>query len=130
LPGRKRTASAKAPDHTDAVVGRNICIRRLAAGMAQGELAERLGVSFQQVQKYEKGVNRVSGGRLVRVAKILQVPVTALFEGLEDPQQASALIAERTAYRLAVAFAKLRDRRIRRSLIALAETIAGDRSRS
>jgi transcriptional regulator with XRE-family HTH domain len=65
------------------------------------------GVSFQQVQKYENGVNRVASRRLVRLAKILQVPVTALFEGIEDRRQPSALLAERTAYRLALAFAKL-----------------------
>jgi transcriptional regulator with XRE-family HTH domain len=106
-----RTASAKAPDAVDALVGRNIRIRRFAAGMSQTELADRLGVSFQQVQKYEKGINRISGGRLVRAAKIFRVPVTALFEAAQD-RSPSALIAERTAYRLAVAFARLRNRRI------------------
>ena len=69
-------------------------------------------------------VNRVGSGRLVRIAKIFQVPVAALFEGIEDRRQPSSLIADRSAYRLGVAFAKVDDRRIRRSLVTLVERIA------
>jgi transcriptional regulator with XRE-family HTH domain len=71
-------------DALDAAIGRNICIQRIEAGLSQTTLAAALGVSFQQVQKYEKGVNRVAGGRLMHIARELGCPVVALYEGIDD----------------------------------------------
>src|SRR5215510_9331927 len=73
-------SSPKEPDAVDALVGHNIRIQRHARRMSQTALAERLGVTFQQVQKYEGGVNRVGAGRLTRIAAVLGVPVTALLD--------------------------------------------------
>src|ERR1700693_682695 len=98
--------SAKTPTSVDVAVGRNICIRRMAKGLSQSQLGKRIGVTFQQVQKYEKGTNRIGGGRRVRIAQSLEVPVTALFEGVDGVPAADAparlrLIADRRALRLA-----------------------------
>src|SRR5712671_5841663 len=73
----KRRANA-----SDAVVGRNIRTYRFARRMSQSKLGAAIGVTFQQVQKYENGTNRVGSGRLVLVAKALQVPLAALFKGV------------------------------------------------
>src|SRR5437588_2643500 len=70
--------SVKRPDPVDIEVGHRIRIERLARGLSQTALANQLGITFQQVQKYEKGVNRVGAGRLTRIAIILAIPVTAL----------------------------------------------------
>jgi len=75
--------SVKSPDHIDVEVGQRIRIQRNALGLSQTELADHLGVTFQQVQKYEKGVNRVGAGRLTKIAKVLRLPVTNLL-GVHD----------------------------------------------
>src|ERR1044071_7256247 len=69
----------KKPDPVDVEVGQRIRIQRLQSGLSQTSLAEQLGVTFQQVQKYEKGVNRVGAGRLTKIAKVLGVPVSTFF---------------------------------------------------
>lgn len=76
---------------TDRWVGTKIRIRRNTLGMSQGELGEAIGVSFQQVQKYEKGVNRVGAGRLQRIAQILQMPVEWFFQGMPSAGRRGAL---------------------------------------
>ena len=68
------------PNSTDVQVGESIRAHRLIAGMSQSDLASRIGVSFQQVQKYEKGANRVGAGRLPQIAAIFNIPISALFE--------------------------------------------------
>src|SRR5437764_1073672 len=79
----------KAPDARDIDVGRRIRAQRLVCRMSQTELANNLGVTFQQVQKYEKGVNRVGAGRLARIADVLSVPVGFFFSGDMTPSQPS-----------------------------------------
>ena len=69
-------------DGNDGIVGRNIRVHRLARKMSQTGLADAIGITFQQVQKYEKGVNRVGSGRLVRIANALNVPVMTLLRGV------------------------------------------------
>ena len=81
----------KAPDARDVEVGRRIRSQRLVSRMSQTELANNLGVTFQQVQKYEKGVNRVGAGRLSRIADVLSVPVSFFFSGdISAPSSSSA----------------------------------------
>src|SRR6266536_5347516 len=70
--------SVKSPDHIDVEVGQRIRIQRNALSLSQTALADHLGVTFQQVQKYEKGVNRIGAGRLTKIAAVLQVPVMTL----------------------------------------------------
>ena len=79
---------------TDVHIGRKIRERRIALGMSQSNLAEMLGITFQQVQQYERGGNRVSGSRLWDISRALSVDVSHFFEGLEngaDPSAAAAL---------------------------------------
>src|SRR2546427_5043860 len=84
----------KAPDHVDVEVGQRIRIQRNALGLSQTELANALGVTFQQVQKYEKGVNRVGAGRLARIADTLGVPISFFFEGAPGPKTAAGNVNE------------------------------------
>jgi transcriptional regulator with XRE-family HTH domain len=126
--------SATTPDAVDVAVGRNIRIQRMSKGLSQTDLAVRLGISFQQVQKYEKGINRVGAGRLIRIAKILEVPLMALFVEAKDarpsiPLSPLRLIADPMPLRLAQAFSAIDDAEIRRSLVALVEKAAGPRPR-
>jgi transcriptional regulator with XRE-family HTH domain len=73
--------SPKRPDTIDQLVSRNIGIQRLAKGLSQSELANQIGVTFQQLQKYEKGTNRIGAGRLFQIARVLGVHVMDLFDG-------------------------------------------------
>src|SRR5689334_11030997 len=75
--------SVKRPDPVDIEVGHRIRIERLARGLSQTALANQLGVTFQQVQKYEKGVNRVGAGRLTKIAEVLGIDVGTFFSGKE-----------------------------------------------
>jgi transcriptional regulator with XRE-family HTH domain len=87
--GRKhpedQLAASKKPDAVDIAVGQRIRLHRLQSRQSQTELADELGVTFQQVQKYERGVNRVGAGRLTKIAQVLGVPVTELF-GANDAE--------------------------------------------
>ena len=80
----------KQPRAEDVIIGHNIRQRRLAAGMSQEKLGELLGITFQQIQKYEKGTNRVGGSRMVQIAKALQCKVEDLFAGVANENAASA----------------------------------------
>src|SRR6266850_2384042 len=82
LPGAGGPMPARRADANDAVVGHDIRVQRLAKSMSQSALADAIGIAFQQVQKYEQGVNRVGAGRLVRVAAALDVPVMTLLDGI------------------------------------------------
>ena len=126
----------KAPDARDVDVGRRIRSQRLVCRMSQTELANNLGVTFQQVQKYEKGVNRVGAGRLSRIADVLSVPVSFFFDGDMNPAPASdsagtglSFLETAGAVRLVRAYSTVEDPQIRRALVDLAEEIAGSRGR-
>jgi transcriptional regulator with XRE-family HTH domain len=115
----------------DKVIGRNIRIHRLAKKMSQTELGDQLGVSFQQVQKYENGTNRVGSGRLYQIAAILGVHVSTFFNGGETAERERPaesglldLLAEPQSVRLIRAFSKITDTTVRRSLVQLAEKFA------
>ena len=113
----------------DKIIGRNIRIHRLAKKMSQTELGDQLGVSFQQVQKYENGANRVGSGRLYQIAAVLGLHVSTLFKGGENRDKGTAsglldLLTEPQSVRLIRAFAKITDGTVRRSLVQLAEKFA------
>jgi transcriptional regulator with XRE-family HTH domain len=127
----------KKPDFIDVEVGQRIRIQRLQSGLSQTSLAEQLGVTFQQVQKYEKGMNRVGAGRLTKIAKVLGVPVTTFF-GAHDGETLQAsdggttfsplkLLTVPGALRLLRAYGQLDDGRMRRSVVNLVENIAAGR---
>ena len=125
---------ARKPDSVDKVVGQNIRIRRMASRMSQEQLAHNLGITFQQVQKYEKGTNRIGSGRLLRIASILGVELTELFDGASLPtrkgsKQASPLdlVSEPQSFRMMQAFSRIENPDVRRSLLGLAEMMASPR---
>jgi transcriptional regulator with XRE-family HTH domain len=118
----------KGPDPVDRLVGRNIRIFRLQKGLSQTELADALGLTFQQVQKYEKGTNRVGSGRLLKIASVLGLEVTALFKGSDDVAQLNQQsvfddLAAPQPVRLIQAFSKITNPSVRRSLVELVEGI-------
>jgi transcriptional regulator with XRE-family HTH domain len=125
--------SVKRPDPVDVEVGHRIRIERLARGLSQTALANQLGVTFQQVQKYEKGVNRVGAGRLTKIAEVLGVQVGSFFTGKEvldsevdrDVDQASPLklLTVSGAFRLLRAYSEIEDSELRRCIVDLVEQI-------
>ena len=119
---------ARTPDPLDVMVGARIRIFRTHSGMSQSDLAEKIGVAFQQVQKYEKGTNRVGASRLSRIAAVLGVSIGELFEAsAEKPGDAKSpfrLLAGRDALRVLTAFSRMSDPRVRRAIAQLVETVA------
>ncbi len=130
--------SVKRPDPVDVEVGHRIRIERLARGLSQTALANQLGVTFQQVQKYEKGVNRVGAGRLTKIAEVLGVPVGAFFTGKEvldseergegDEASPLKLLTVSGAFRLLRAYADIEDGNLRRSIVDLVEQVSARRA--
>jgi len=122
----------------DVLVGQNIRICRMQRGLSQSDLAERVGLTFQQIQKYEKAANRLGASRLIQVADALGVPLATLFEGSatatrgEPDQSGRALLADPHALRLVQAFDRIPDSKHRSAVLQLIETIgrAFERRRS
>ena len=126
--------SQKSPDAIDRLVGHNIRIQRMAKGISQTDLAAQLGVSFQQVQKYERGANRIGAGRLVRIAGALDVSVLTLFDGIDgvhgpDGASPQALLAHPQHLSLVQAFSRVEDRGVRHALVGLVKHMAQRRRR-
>lgn len=112
----------------DGVIGQKIRIRRIEMGISQAELGKPLGVSFQQIQKYEKGVNRVSAGRLHHIAKLLDVTTDYFYDNLtrnENEVQSLLFTDPKFSLRLLRAYAKLPQPQ-QRHLITLMESMAGE----
>jgi len=131
----------KVPNPVDIYVGSRVRMRRLMLGMTQEALADRLRISFQQVQKYEKGTNRVSASRLVAMAQILQVPVPFFFEGAPESagvvrgaakapsfSYVSDFLISADGHALMRAFARIKDSALLRSIVRLVEQLVGERS--
>ena len=129
----------RSADEVDAHVGRRLRRRRTSLGISQEQLGSALGLTFQQIQKYEKGQNRIGAGRLYRIANILSVPVQYFFEGLSNGADAAMLPAGETAESeiqafvsspegraLSSGFVRIGDPATRRRIIELVATLAGD----
>jgi len=126
------------PNSIDVHVGRRVRLRRHSIGVTQQQLAAALGISFQQVQKYERGANRISASKLFEIGQALDAPISYFFEGLEArrPGAADLVIAERDRFEkvlvepggsaLMAAFMKIGSRTLKRCLVDLAVAIAGD----
>ncbi len=84
-------------NHLDAEIGRRLRQARLVENLTQGGLAQKLNISFQQVQKYENGTNRVSSSRLWSIARVLGVPITYFYEGLDDTHIENVKVDDETA---------------------------------
>jgi len=122
---------SKRIEPVDKLVGQNIRIFRMAKGISQTELGNSVGVTFQQIQKYEKGANRVGSSRLAKIAAILKVPISNFFDnsasGSDGPVAGAVvtdLLISPYAVQMLKAFAKLPRDKLRRSLVVLAESIA------
>jgi|SRR5690606_7715215 len=81
-------------DELDAEIGRRLREARIVRGMSQTELGEALGITFQQIQKYEKGLNRIGSGRLFKISRILRLPVTYFYDGLDEATTAPSRAEE------------------------------------
>jgi transcriptional regulator with XRE-family HTH domain len=130
---------SKSPDPVDKHVGLRVRIRRMLVGMSQEKLGEALGLTFQQVQKYEKGANRIGASRLQQIASILSVPVDFFFEGAPglavqaggmsdgaDSQYMAEFLGSAEAIQLNRAFMAISDPAVRRRIVELVVTLAAD----
>lgn len=126
----------KQANPVDVVVGNRVRIRRMLIGMSQERLGELLGLTFQQVQKYEKGVNRIGAGRLFDVARILGVPIDYFYEGVGAQTNGQEGFAEDSAppvmefvssgegLQLSLAFMKIKDAKVRKRVLDLVKSLA------
>jgi len=117
----------KAPESTDKEIGSRVRMRRLMLGITQGELGKALGITFQQIQKYEKGTNRIPAGRLQDLAYVLQVPISFFFdEGPTAPLPAhvSKFLGSADGLALARAFTSIKNAKVRRRITDLIVNIA------
>jgi transcriptional regulator with XRE-family HTH domain len=119
-------------DPLDILVGKRIRTQRLVRKMSQSELGKQLGITFQQIQKYESGVNRVGAGRLQTIAKIFDLPVSVFFGEDNATQDASDTANETVlnflntarAVKLVKDFSRIKDPAIQQAVVALVEKIA------
>jgi len=143
--GRKssgQTAGRAGPDPIDVHVGSRVRLRRTLLGMSQGRLGDAIGLTFQQVQKYERGANRVSSSRLFDLARVLDVPVSYFFDemsastsdrsngrsrGLAE-RKAAAIeadpMAKRETLKLMRAYYRIADAHVRKRVFELTKTLA------
>jgi transcriptional regulator with XRE-family HTH domain len=134
----------KAPNPIDKHVGARVRMRRMMLSMSQEKLGDALGLTFQQVQKYEKGTNRIGASRLQQISNILQVPVsfffdgaphvpgTGRFEGMGEapsPAYVSDFLATSDGLALTKAFMRIHDSKLRRRIVDLVEQIAAGEKR-
>jgi transcriptional regulator with XRE-family HTH domain len=129
-PRGRYVMSIKTPEPKDIEVGRRVRALRLNKGMSQGKLAEALGLTFQQVQKYENGTNRMGAGRLQRIAEIFGVPIWALF-GAQAPAKTPSeslfeFVDSAAAMRLLRAYSRISNPKFKQALVTLAEEAAAN----
>ncbi len=121
----------------DAQVGSRVRIRRMLIGMSQERLGELLGLTFQQVQKYEKGVNRIGAGRLFEVSRILGVPIDFFYEGVstqgeggfsesEAAPPVMEFVSSGEGLQLSLAFMKIKDPKVRKRVLDLVKSLADE----
>lgn len=129
----------KIPNPIDRHVGSRIRMRRMLSGVSQEKLGEALGLTFQQIQKYEKGANRVSASRLQQIAKVLEVPVAFFFDGAPSGEAPEAGFSDMSAttyvsdflsssegVQLTKAFIRIKNPRVRRRIVDLVESLGED----
>lgn len=138
--------SARKANPIDMHVGARVRLRRMILGMSQEKLGEQLHLTFQQVQKYEKGVNRIGAGRLFELARVLGVPIQYFYEdapnseayqlvpnGMAEPSVDAALfgfLSSREGLELNKAFARISDAKVRRAIVDLVRSLAGGDARN
>jgi transcriptional regulator with XRE-family HTH domain len=120
-----RRSSGRTQD-IDHHVGARVRERRIMMGLTQQQLADLIGVTYQQAHKYERGINRVSAGRLYEIAQVLSVPVGYFFDGLDEHVSRAVSPRERMCLELARNFAQIRNERHQEALSQLARVLAAD----
>lgn len=132
--------SKKSPNPIDIHVGSRVRLRRMMLGMSQEKLGEHLGITFQQIQKYEKGTNRVGASRLQHIATVLKVPISFFFEDAPGtPEEAAKGFAEgkpagyvvdflssSEGLSLNKAFVQIKDAKVRKRIVDLVKALADD----
>src|SRR5471032_304276 len=128
----------KVPNPIDKHVGSRVRMRRMMLGMSQEKLGDALDLTFQQVQKYEKGTNRIGASRLQHISQILKVPVSFFFEGAPNmpghagmgeatsPAYVNDFLATSDGLSLTKSFLKIKNSKLRRRIVDLVEQIAGE----
>jgi len=130
--------NTKVPNPIDRHVGSRVRMRRMMVGISQEKLGDALGITFQQIQKYEKGTNRVGASRLQQIATILGVPVSYFFEDAPEsgnpptsgfaeaaaPDYVSGFLATSEGLQLIKAFSRITDARVRRRVVDLVAALA------
>jgi transcriptional regulator with XRE-family HTH domain len=130
--------SGRSSDPVDKHVGSRVRMRRLMLGLSQGKLADQLDLTFQQVQKYEKGTNRIGAGRLHQLSYILDVPVSFFFEGAPrmaglpsrnrrdapSPNYMTAFLATASGQAMVKAFMRIKRTAVRRNIVRFLEAVA------
>ncbi len=138
--GEADDRSSRRANPIDVHVGARVRLRRMLLGMSQEKLGEHLGLTFQQIQKYEKGINRIGASRLFDLSKVLGVPVQFFYDELpsggtgasagfgEQPAENYAVefLGSREGLELNKAFVRVTDSRVRRSIIELIRALAGE----
>jgi transcriptional regulator with XRE-family HTH domain len=134
-------ASKKQPNPVDIHVGSRVRLRRMMLGMSQEKLGEHLGITFQQIQKYEKGTNRIGASRLQHIARVLTVPVSFFFEDAPGAPPAAAggmaesgmntshvvdFLSTSEGIQLNKAFVRIKEAKLRRRVIDLIRSLSGD----
>ena len=133
-------ANKKQPNPIDIHVGSRVRLRRMMLGMSQEKLGEQLGITFQQIQKYEKGTNRIGASRLQHIARVLSVPISFFFEdapetptggttGIAEPSSTNYVVdflSSSEGIQLNKAFVRIKDAHQRRRVIDLVRAMAGD----
>ncbi len=140
--GTFEARNARKANPMDVHVGTRVRMRRMLLGMSQERLGELLGLTFQQVQKYEKGVNRIGASRLFELSRVLEVPVQYFYD--EAPSMSPAVVlangfaestgdgymtdvlSSRDGVELNKAFARISSARVRRSIVELVKSLSGD----
>jgi transcriptional regulator with XRE-family HTH domain len=129
----------KVPNQIDKHVGSRVRMRRMMLGMSQEKLGDSLGLTFQQVQKYEKGTNRIGASRLQQISLILQVPVSFFFEGAPpppgrpqgmgeapSPAYVTDFLASSDGLSLVRAFVRIENPKLRRRIVELVQEMGGE----
>lgn len=128
----------KAPNPIDIHVGSRVRLRRVLIGMSQEKLGDQLGITFQQVQKYEKGTNRIGSSRLYKIAEVLGVPVAFFFEDIpgrtadkgfgetQSERYVVDFISSAEGLQLNKAFLRIPESRVRRKIVELVQALASD----
>ena len=124
-PAAARRTTSRTQD-IDRHVGSRVRERRIMLGLTQQQLADLIGVTYQQAHKYERAINRVSAGRLFEIAQVLSVPVSYFFDGLAEDGERSITSRERMCLELSRNFAQIPNERHQEALSQLARALAAD----